>query len=323
MAVKTKNCVSVTIEHLPESGKSDGVLQVGSDLWNAVFPASARNGPIAVSVGLLQTHADNGRSDPSISLSVTCWAVLGEDVQVSRVWTTRTPFTPHAQATTLGVPSDLAKQSPHVLGPGSISRRSGKTHTLSVVQLIPLQEVFVQALSSSAYSSAKSDVSAFEDWLCHNQRILRQGSVLSPDSQDSRPLAYKLIMTEPVLQGYAQKSQTLFTLLPPTEDPPAINGHRIRSPSVPDNAHTEFDDEDLEIGESFLAGSLVPQPTLYPEQNVSPTISMPLFAHELTARPSSTPVYSGLDDYTMYVRTVDLPKIGVLDGDWVSASLNI
>ncbi|KAH9056622.1 AAA-domain-containing protein [Lactarius vividus] len=221
----------------------------------------------------------------------------------------------------LGVPSDLAKQYPHILGPGSTSRRSGKTHMLSVVQVIPLQEVFVQALSSPAYSSAKSDVSAFEDWLCYDQRILRQNSVLSMDSQDSpngSPVAYKLIMTEPVLQGYAQKSQTLFTLLPPPEDPPAINGHRIQSSSVSDDASIEFDDEDLEIGESFLAGSLVPQSTLYPQQeNGSPTTSVPLFAHELIARPLLAPNYSGLDDHTMYVRTVDLPKIGVLNGDWV------
>lgn len=305
MAIKTKSCVSVTVEHLPlpEGGKCDDVLQVGNDLWNAVVPASARNGPVAVSVDLLQTHADNGRTDPSTSLSLTCWAVQSDDVQTA----------------TLGIPSDLAKQYPHILGPGSTSRRSGKTHTLSVVQPIPLQEVFVQALSSSAYSSLKSDASVFEDWLCHGQRILRQDSVLSMDSQDNpdgSPLAYKLIMTEPVLQGYAQKSQTLFTLLPPPEEPPAINGHGDHPSSVPDDAHIEFDDEELEIGESFLAGSLVPQPTLYPQQNVSPTISMPLFAHELTARPSSTPIHSGLDNHTMYVRTVDLPKIGVLDGDW-------
>ncbi|KAI9429885.1 hypothetical protein H4582DRAFT_2064523, partial [Lactarius indigo] len=223
MAVKTKSCVSVAIEHLHEGGKSDDVLQVGGDLWNAVAqPPQA--------VDQLQFL-----SDPSISLSVTCWAVPGKDVQT----------------TTLGIPSDLAKQYPHILGPGSTSRRSGKTHTLSVVQVIPLQEVFVQALSGSAYSRAKSDVSAFEDWLCHGQRILRQNSVShdSQDGPDGSPSIYKLIMTEPVLQGYAQKSQTLFTLLPPPEDPPAINGHKIQSSSVPNDTHIEFDDEDLEIGE--------------------------------------------------------------------------
>ena len=87
MAIKTKSCVSVTIEHLPESGKSDHILQVGSDLWNAVVPASARNGPITMSVDLLQTHADNGRNNSSTSLSLTCWAVPSEDVQVSCVCT--------------------------------------------------------------------------------------------------------------------------------------------------------------------------------------------------------------------------------------------
>jgi hypothetical protein len=90
MAIKTKSCVSVTVEHLPlpEGGKCDDVLQVGNDLWNAVVPASARNGPVAVSVDLLQTHADNGRTDPSTSLSLTCWAVQSDDVQVSCPWTT-------------------------------------------------------------------------------------------------------------------------------------------------------------------------------------------------------------------------------------------
>ncbi len=178
----------------------------------------------------------------------------------------------------------------------------------------------MQALSTYAYSRAKSDVSAFEDWLCHGQRILRQGSMLSMDSRDGpdgRPLTYKLIMTEPVLQGYAQKSQTLFTLLPPMEDPPSVNGHQSQPSSIPDHAHVEFDDEDLEIGESFLAGSLVPQLTLCPQRSGSPTMSVPLFSHELTAKALSTP-YLGSDDHTMYVRTVDLPKIGVLDGDWVS-----
>ncbi|KAH8983609.1 hypothetical protein EDB86DRAFT_2833909, partial [Lactarius hatsudake] len=278
MTVKTKSCVSVTIEHLLEGGKSDDVLQVGSDLWNAVAPASASSGPIAVSVGLLQTRTDNGRGDPSISLSVTCWAVPGKDVQTA----------------TIGISSNLAKQYPYILGPGSTSRRSGRRTRSLWSRSSPLQEVFVQALSSLAYSSAKSDVSAFEDWAIALVGLLWH---------------YKLIMTEPVLQGYAQKSQTLFTLLPPPEDPPAINGHRIQSSSVPDDADIEFDDEDLEIGESFLAGSLVPQSTLYPQQeNGSPMISVPLFAHELTARPLLTPNYSGLDDHTMYVRTVDLTQ---------------
>jgi peroxin-6 len=179
-----------------------------------------------------------------------------------------------------------------------------------------LQDIFVQALSSTAYSRAKADVSSFEDWLCRGQRILRQGSVYVWDTQDGLdpPLTYKLIMTEPVLQGCAQKSQTLFTLLPPTEGSQAINGNQVLSSSPV----LDDDEEGLEIGESFLASSLISQPSPYPQQNDSPTIRMSHLAHEFIANPLPKPTSLDLDEYTMYMRTVDLPKVGVLDGDWVS-----
>jgi peroxin-6 len=192
-----------------------------------------------------------------------------------------------------------------------------------VIQLIPLQEVIVQALSRSAYNRAKADLSSFENWLCQGRKILRQDSKYSLNAQDDPAglLTYKLIMTEPVLQGYAQKLQTLFTLLPPAEEPRAMNGHQVLpSPSLPDDAQVELDaDEDLEIGESFLASSLLPQPSPFSQQGDS-TIRMSQFAQEFTAKPLSLPTFSEFDDYTMYVRTVDLPKIGVLDGDWVSVN---
>ena len=190
---------------------------------------------------------------------------------------------------------------------------------LSVVQLIPLQEIFVQALSSSAYSRVKTNVSSFEDWLCHGQRILRQDSIYVWDTRDGLDpgsLTYKLIMTEPVLQGYAQKSQTLFTLLPPTEGSQAINGNQLLSSS----SVLDDDEEGLEIGESFLASSLISQPSSYPQQTDSSTICMSHLAHGFVANP--LPELSlDLDEYTMYIRTVDLPKVGVLDGDWVSIHL--
>jgi peroxin-6 len=149
---------------------------------------------------------------------------------------------------------------------------------LSVVQIIPLQEVFVQALSSTAYRRAMADVLSFEDWLCSDQRILRQGSAYTLDAQDGLEpgsLTYKLIMTEPVLQGYAQKSQTLFTLLPPAEDSPAINGRQVSVSSPPlEDVQIDDGEEDLEIGESFLASSLIPQSSSYSQQNDSSTIRM-------------------------------------------------
>ena len=195
-------------------------------------------------------------------------------------------------------------------------------HMLSVVQLIPLQEIFVQALSSTAYSRAKTNVSSFEDWLCHGQRILRQDSIYVWDTRDGLDpgsLTYKLIMTEPVLQGYAQKAQTLFTLLPPTEGSHTINGNQMLSSS---SVLDDDDDESLEIGESFLASSLISQPASYPQQHDSSTIRISHLAHEFVANPLPGPSLN-LDEYTMYVRTVDLSKVGVLDGDWVSAHFKL
>lgn len=218
----------------------------------------------------------------------------------------------------------MAKSFPHIFVSVPSSRRAGKTHKVAAVQPIPLQEIFVQALSSTAYRKAKTDVSSFEDWLCRDQRILRQDSVYSLDTQDyvdSAPLIYKVIMTEPVPQGYAQKSQTLFTLLPPADSSQAMNGNHVSSSSSPpEDVQPEDDDESLEIGENFLASSLIHQPSSYTQQNDSSTIRVSRLAHEFTANPLSTPISLDLDEYTMYVRTVDLPKVGVLDGDWVSGN---
>lgn len=126
-------------------------------------------------------------------------------------------------------------------------------------------------------------------------------------------------MTEPVLQGYALKSQTLFTLLPPTEGSQDTNGDQV-SPSSP---VLDDEEEGLEIGESFLASSLVSQPSPYTQQSDAPTIRMSHLAHEFVANPLPRPTSLDLDEYTMYVRTVDLPKVGVLDGDWVSINFKM
>jgi hypothetical protein len=74
MAVKTHKGISVVIERLPEDSK-DEILKVGTDVWNALVPTSACEGPITISVSLLQSHVET----PSVVFS----AVSSKDVQVS------------------------------------------------------------------------------------------------------------------------------------------------------------------------------------------------------------------------------------------------
>ena len=128
-------------------------------------------------------------------------------------------------------------------------------------------------------------------------------------------------MAEPVPQGFAQKSQTLFTLLQLADSSQAIDRHHVSlSSTLPEDVQTEDDDEGLEIGENFLASSLIPQTPSYSPQNEPSAIRVSRLAHEFTANPLSMPIFLDPDEYTMYVRTVDLPKVGVLDGDWVSGN---
>ena len=70
----------MAIEHVLEDDKGD-ILQVGTDVWNALVPTPACEGPITVSVSLL--HVETGRHGVSLSQSVVCSAVHSKDVQVS------------------------------------------------------------------------------------------------------------------------------------------------------------------------------------------------------------------------------------------------
>jgi len=75
----------VAIQHVPEESEGD-ILKIGTDLWNVLLPptsGSVHDGPITVSVGLLQSHTVSGSREASFFQSVVCWAVHSKDVQVS------------------------------------------------------------------------------------------------------------------------------------------------------------------------------------------------------------------------------------------------
>lgn len=89
MVVKGNKGVAVAIQHLPEESEGD-TLRIGTDLWNVLLSptsGSVHNGPITVSVGLLQPHTVSASRGASFFQSVVCWAVHSKDVQVSnRLW---------------------------------------------------------------------------------------------------------------------------------------------------------------------------------------------------------------------------------------------
>ncbi|KAJ4480455.1 P-loop containing nucleoside triphosphate hydrolase protein [Lentinula edodes] len=189
---------------------------------------------------------------------------------------------------------------------------------------VPLTEVYVSALSPAAYDAAITHDALLESLLCSKRQILRQGSVfcISPDvlveSPVYHPLEFRIDMLEPVSQGYAEAGRTTFfvTSLTDTSEDEDEDGETDTS-----TLGLSSDDESVEISHDFLANSVV-----YPAYNpISPSISNPkvdLRAEgDLHFRVHAlyNPVSILHDDYTVYLRTADLGRLGVLSGDWVVA----
>lgn len=197
---------------------------------------------------------------------------------------------------------------------------------MRVGNLALLRTVILTALSAEAYQIAGEGDSCIENWLC-GDIILRQGSIYTFTSNSlpvnghvasarTRLYQYRLDMLEPVLQGYAKRGETSFVVM--LHD----GGAYSSGTSEPHVAEDSEDDEDaLEIDESFLAGSI--STFRYPSSTIPlPPRPSPATINgksEFFFRPVdlSEPIAPLHEDYTLHLRTADLSRIGILNGDWV------
>lgn len=236
----------------------------------------------------------------------------------------------YAKPTWLTVPPSLAVilgASPS--GSEPAQSVSGINCSIALVQPLRLSQVFLVALSWDSYELAQSNPSLLEDWFCSDEHILRQSTTYS-FIHELQTLRYRLIMVEPVLQGYASAGHTKF-LVSMQDD----NSHDSSS-SQASECGIDSDKEGIEIDESFLAGSVLRSISSH-SPAVSPraiTREDPMrgeaFGHDssLTAlaelsfccKPWHEPVVSHTEDHTVYVRTSDLGRVGLLNGDWVGDS---
>jgi peroxin-6 len=104
--------------------------------------------------------------------------------------------------------------------------------------------------------------------------------------QTDNSLVYTLWSLEPVSQGRALAGWTEIVLL--------SSGHSIVSPKNGDNSEPDF----IEINEGFLGRTEVP-------------------AYPFSIRDLDLPEDLLEDHFTLYIRTSDLGKIGILSHDWV------
>jgi peroxin-6 len=331
--------VFFTVKTLPDKNGLDTVL-VSKDVWSRFDQLG--HDRVALSIHPVQSQHSSRQKGQSLK-ALTCWAVLDEDV--SFIFCRRiTDRHVYLQVASLSVPPKWLETFRHIF-PHSVPQQIPPqiTHTATRTMPVLLTEIIVSALSDEAYHVASSRDSPLETWLSNESIILRQGTIYAFDSEFlptngrvtadlRRTYRYRLDMTEPVLQGYSRIGHTRFyvILVVQANDDLSLEDEM----DLGWGEQSGSDPGGIEIDESFLASSV-----LHPRQNLPSNRkdSTCLFTNghqylngeleetstshtdsqlrvELTPEPTSMPQ----DDYTLFLRTSDLGKIGVLDGDWAS-----
>ncbi|KAF8803602.1 AAA-domain-containing protein [Phlegmacium glaucopus] len=231
------------------------------------------------------------QSVPNSQHSFVCWAALNEE----------------NGSKALEIPLSWSSTYQHTF--------SGTDILLKAVTPTALTVVIVTALSSEAYSQACANHSALGEWLSLERRILRQGDVLSVPKKDPTSVdvafRYRLDMLEPVLQGHVENGTTkIIVALSQTDS--------LIHDSILD---TEGEQDAIEIDEGFLGSSI-----LSLDLHTCSTQNSPLDLYKNEAMDRSYPEFSYKtmhsrfkpveDHYTLFFRTSDLGKIGILNGDW-------
>ncbi|KAK0228292.1 AAA-domain-containing protein [Armillaria fumosa] len=293
----------------------DDTVRVGHDLWDALSSHDASSAyRISVSISSLVKRTSGSHSALS---AVSFWAILDDNIAAGQI----------------AIPQVWISTYPRVFHLSARKPSSPPCLSVSPVHLLPLTEVFVTALSQEAYDMAQAHQAQLEAWFSQEQRVLRQGTVYTCSTNslgrvngyidhETKPLKYRLDMLEPVLQGYADKEHTSFVICPLTD------GNLDSSAS---ESEESSESERIEIGEDFLASSaglsfdfpsdseIEFDDNLHNAQCKGQHQSSPSSAFHV--QPLLEPILERLDDYTLYIRTSDLGRVGVLNGEWAVVHL--
>ncbi|EMD34491.1 hypothetical protein CERSUDRAFT_97749 [Gelatoporia subvermispora B] len=280
---------------------------VSKEVWDQLNVRQPENIRIAISLGRISTLGSPSRLPYANSLE--CWCKLKPEI------------------TGLAVPKRWQEVYASLFAPVDGTHDSASpTHFVVAVRPVVLSEIIITARSEDAFTAAQTQNFILEDWCYDNELFLRQGAIITaPNFDISQTVAhsYRVAMTAPVLQGYAQRGVTQFYLVQAPHDPEPGPSNEMSS----DTESIISEKDGFEIDERFLAGAV-----LHSMNGLSSThdhdgmvsgdshMDQPNQLHvsewRYTARPLRVRVSSTLDDCTVYVRTSDLSHIGVLDGDW-------
>ncbi len=177
-----------------------------------------------------------------------------------------------------------------------------KSREESLTSLATLSSIVLVAVSEGAYLAATRSPNILCQ-LLQDGRVLRQGDSFQTDYS----LVYTLWSLEPVSQGRALAGRTEIVVLSPS--------HPIVFTRSSINNEPDF----IEIDEGFLAASSeMWQGKGQPASSNTACIGRSeTLAHAFSTRDLDAPEDIREDNFSLYLRTPDLGKIGILSHDWV------
>lgn len=267
----------------------DDFVHVPPDIWSRICQ-DQQNIRIGMSLSTVPSH-------PRIS----CWGIRG-------------PESPDDHPGSLLLPSRWLEEYPELSRP----LYAIKTLHVATAQPVHLTQIILSAFGDDAYRLASASWSHVQEYICADKNIIRQGAIFSmpptalptnghTSQTTTFPYQFKIGLTEPVIQGYADQ-HTSFVII--RDDTSAM-----------DTPHDSSEEEDIDINEAFLARSI--SATLEAgSQHSNISSSTTLRALPL---PLSSPIRNteNNDDYSLYLRTADLGRLGALNGDWVTIQSNL
>jgi peroxin-6 len=211
-----------------------------------------------------------------------------------------------------------------VISPVLLSRSSSVMSLLSSrskprTPPITLTEVILDALSDHAYRFALDNPELLEQCLSMPDTLLHLGSIHEIPSDQlqnghlSHPiLRYRTLMLEPTSRGHVDPYSTKVIVVHSRNPDSLVAASLLSEPA---------DSDSIEIDESFLENAVAPKALRFngPVGNADNLMNgrhtpQVLFNVEPLLSPASP-----LEDHcTLYIRTSDLGRVGILNEDWVS-----
>ncbi|KAG2213502.1 hypothetical protein INT47_009176 [Mucor saturninus] len=278
------------------SGQEDQVIKVSNDLWQSLVPSNHTKDYITVSVSIPSLAVQ-----PPISNTETKSALSS--------------FIVHCKSTQQGDGKNLlyvsTKLVQSVYGQDALARLDEDeedTSSCSVhiqpVELIELDELIIGALNQKTFEFAQQDQDALTNlFIQEPKRIIRT----SEHCDFGNGLAFEILMTSPVQQGYVVSGDRTRVLTVDLSDPE----------SQDDSHKATSDGASVSNLFNMLSSPIAPQVIEPKEFNV-----VILQKHWPEARLYPTPNTSDDDECRVFVDIKDLADCGVFSGDWVLVSAN-